>query len=335
MQFEVIGEDDRGHEGDEESAEGAAGGDRKVIARQATRTWAEAEDFAVADHAGHEYRAEVDRRERRDARMGFGGMQVVRHCDEEKDEQRQPEAAMIPARAVEADDEREQVKAERQHPEEGHDGDVLAELVGDREEQHHAACRQGEPQQFAHQRRRFAAVVGRRRRRVSPGALPDFISAPTGESCVEGEPDGPPVGLGLARELRLEHERIHQEREEGADVGQRVEAIGRDPGVGFAEPSLKQRAGGREHEVRQPKAGEEQQEDVAGGVRTVRRLPLVGRGDRQEGDREGEQAKVRDDLTARRQAADAEVGVGVAAEEQHLEEEHAGRPDGGAAAEPR
>ena len=41
-----------------------------------------------------------------------------------------------------------------------------------------------------------------------------------------------------------------------------------------------------------------------------------------------------DDLTAGGQAANAEVGVGVPAEEQHLEKEHAGRPDGGAAAKP-
>ena len=86
VEFEVVREDDRGDKCDKETAHSATGGNRKVIASQATRAGAEAEDFAVADHAGHEHCAEVDRRERRDARMGFGGMQVVRHCNEEKDE---------------------------------------------------------------------------------------------------------------------------------------------------------------------------------------------------------------------------------------------------------
>ena len=53
---------------------------------------------------------------------------------------------MVPARAIETDDERKQVEAKRQHPEEGNYGDVLTELVGDREEEHDAAGGQGEPE---------------------------------------------------------------------------------------------------------------------------------------------------------------------------------------------
>ena len=259
MQFEVIREDERGDQRHEDAAHGAAGGNRKIVAREAAGSGAQPEDLAMADHAGDEQRAEVERRERGDVRVRLRGVEVVHDRTEESDEQREPEAAVIPARAVEADDERQQVEAERQHPEEGHHGDVLAELVGDREEQHHAAGGQGEPEQFACQGRRLFDVVVVGRLRVGPWAMPYFVPAPARESGVEGEADRPTVGLRLARELRFEDERIGEQREERADVGKGVKAIRRDAWVGLAEPRLQQRAGGGEDKVWQAEAGQQEQ----------------------------------------------------------------------------
>ena len=165
--------------------------------------------------------------------------------------------------------------------------------------------------------------------------MPDLVAAPAREAGVQGEADRPPVGLGLTGELRFEDERVDQQREEGADVGKGVETIRRNTWVGLAEPGLEERASGGKHEVGQAEAGEEQDQDVSGRVGAVSRLPLVAWRDWQQRHCERQEAEVRDDLTPRRQAADAEVRVGVAAEEEHLKEEHARRPDRGAAAEPR
>ena len=51
--------------------------------------------------------------------------------------------------------------------------------------------------------------------------------------------------------------------------------------------------------------------------------------------RQREQREVHGDLRARPEIFSEHVRVGVAREEHHLEEQHAGRPDRGAAAEPR
>ena len=171
---------------------------------------AQAEDLAVAHHAGHEERAEIERRERRDIGVGFGGVEILEHQSEQDGEERQPEAAVIPARAVEADDEGKQVEAERQDPQERHHGDVLTELVGDREQQHHAAGGQGEPEELAKHRGRGLGVVGRGLGRVGSAATPDFDATPGGEAGVDHEPDRPPLGLGLTGELRFEHEGVGQ-----------------------------------------------------------------------------------------------------------------------------
>ena len=52
---------------------------------------------------------------------------------QEEAESRQDDDAAIPAIAVKTQDEAEEIDAERQDPEKGDGGDVLAEVVGDRE----------------------------------------------------------------------------------------------------------------------------------------------------------------------------------------------------------
>ena len=275
VQFEIVGQDERRDEADEDPAGGAAGGEREVEAGELPRAGTQAVDLAVADHAGDEHRAEVERGERRDVGVGLRLIEVPEDHAQQGGQQRQPDAAVVPARAVEADDEREQVEAQRQHPEEGHDGDILTELVGDGQEQHHAAGGEGEPEQLAGGGGGFFGGFLLRRAGVGRGGLPDFQATPGRESGVDREAPGPAFGLRLAAQLRFEEEGVGQQGEQRADVGEGVETVRGDARVGFAEPCLQERAGGGEDEVGQAKAGQQEQQDVAGRVRPVGWLPLV------------------------------------------------------------
>ena len=102
-----------------------------------------------------------------------------------------------------------------------------------------------------------------------------------------------------------------------------------------AEPCLQEWAGGREYEVGQANAGQQKPEDVAGRLGVAHGLPLFTGSDRQEADCEGQQGQMEEHLLPWTEPRDAAVGVGVAREEHHLKEEHASRPDGGSATEPR
>jgi hypothetical protein len=64
------------------------------------------------------------------------------------------------------------------------------------------------------------------------------------------------------------------------------------------------------------------------------RFPGLGGRDRQGGEGRRDQHQVDDRLRARPEMPAHEMGVRIAAQQQHLEEKHAGRPDAGTAAEP-
>ena len=79
----------------------------------------------------------------------------------------------------------------------------------------------------------------------------------------------------------------------------------------------------------------EQSQDAPGRVFVAGRLPARVRDDGQRGEARDEQHDVQRDLPARRELARRPVGIGVAEEQQELEEHEAGRPHRGGAAEPR
>ena len=165
--------------------------------------------------------------------------------------------------------------------------------------------------------------------------MPDAEGAKTTEEDEEAEADGPHHGLLLAGEPDLEEDWVAEEREERADVGEGVEAVGGDAGVGDAEPLLHERSGGGEDEVRQADRDGEEEEDLPRGIAGDVGFPAVVGGDRQEREGEEQEAEVEGGLTAGLQERRGKVGVGVAAEEQGLEKQEAGGPDAGAPAEPR
>ena len=252
-------------------------------------------------------------------------------------EQRQPEAPPVPARAVEADDEAQQVEAQRQDPEERDHRDVLAKRVRRRQQQHHRAGREQEPEPPSARRRGWRRIPGGRRGRGGFGlrGAPDPRAAPDREQHESDQSPRPCGRLLLAGEVGFDQERVSQQRQERPDVRERVEAVGRDAGMRSAEPSLQERTRRGEHQVGQAEAAEQEAEDVGRRRFLAGGLPGFGRGDGQQAERQQEQSEVDRDLCLGTEPADAEMRVRVAAEQQDLEEQHARRPDRGTAAEPR
>jgi hypothetical protein len=145
------------------------------------------------------------------------------------------------------------------------------------------------------------------------------------------------------REVGLDEEGVGAEAEQGAEVGERVEAVRRGAGVEAGVPALEQRASGGEGEEGQADGGEQEGDDrgdrgVAGlgapGVAGDDRGGPAGDAGEEEEEAEEEQGEV-DGALARRWPPGEGVGVGVAAEQGELKKEHAGGPDGRGAAEPR
>ena len=105
-------------------------------------------------------------------------------------------------------------------------------------------------------------------------------------------------------EGRLEQERIAQQRRQRAEVGNGIQPIGRSARIAAAEPDLHQRAGGREHEVRQADGDRQAAQDPPGGQRSVRRLPACRRARSAAATKRGrDQRQVDDGLPARRHPA--------------------------------
>ena len=101
----------------------------------------------MADHADDEESAGVAG----DLEFHRGVAAGVEQADEAgdtDDEQGGEHSAVIPTSVVEADDEREQVEGEREHPQKRDDGDLLAKFVGDREEQDGGERGEGDPERL-------------------------------------------------------------------------------------------------------------------------------------------------------------------------------------------
>ncbi len=99
-------------------------------------------------------------------------------------------------------------------------------------------------------------------------------------------------------------------------------------------PGLEKRARRGEQEVGQAHRRAEQQQDAGDGLLAPGRLPALGRCDRQAGHGGRQQDRMHDRLAPSPQLRVERVRIGVAAKQQHLEEQHAGRPHRRAAAEP-
>jgi hypothetical protein len=154
-------ENQRRHDGDEEAPERAAGGNQQVKRREMAGMRFQPVELPVAEHAADEQSGAIAADLFDQGSLKARNQQVADHCAADH-QQRAEQPASVPTRAVEADDEGEQVKAEWQHPQERNDRHVLAELVRRGQQQDRRGGRQDEPQRLvpARWRRRDLSFRG-------------------------------------------------------------------------------------------------------------------------------------------------------------------------------
>ena len=145
---------------------------------------------------------------------------------------------------------------------------------------------------------------------------------------------GPAERLDARREGGLEQEGIAQQRQHRREVREGEQPVGTRARIGAREPRLRQRAGGRKQHVRQADGGEQQQQDAQGRVFEPRGLPRRRGNDRQECEAQHQQRYMDRRLPPRREAARQPVRIGIAEQQDELEEDHAHGPDRGGSPEP-
>ncbi|EXI92244.1 MAG: hypothetical protein AW12_00731 [Candidatus Accumulibacter sp. BA-94] len=332
-QLEVGVEQRRREQTDQAAAERAADRQHQVEQRQVTHRRSPPHQLAVTDHAEDEEGTAEQADQQRHRHADFGENLVE---GDEGDRQRDQEtAAMIVARRIEAENEAQQVDAQRQHPEERHRRDVLRQVTGQRQEQNRGGHRQPDPQQALAQRRpRHWLRTGRAALEFARDALPRLPGTGQTGDDEEDVADRPGVRLLHDDEEGFDEHRIGEQREHRRQVRQRVEAIRHQAVERARIPRLHQRPGGRQQQVRHADGGGEDDEHVP--RRAGKRDVLPGRiGDhRQRRQTEQQQHAVHDDLAAWRQPLVQQVHVKVAEQQRRLKEDHAGAPHRRRAAEP-
>jgi len=338
-ELEVRGQQERREDADEDRAQRAAERDRQVEAGQVARRGLQEDELAVAEHAREEEpgaeHADLDRELVREVGVGLR----PRHHAERRGDHRHDQVALVPAGAVEAQDERQEVERQRQDPQQRHGGDVLRDVVRDREQQDRAGGRERDPQRLPRERRRrlvggVLPASGRLGRRSARRAQARDARR-RGEHDERHVADRPAPGLRARGHPGLEQERIADEREHRGEVRQREEPVGATAGEMAREPGLHERARRREQEIRQPDRRDEHAEDQPQRVLVAGGLPVRGGHDRQQRDARDEQRDVQPEPVAGRRAADHPVRVRVPREQRGLEEDEAGRPYRRRSAEPR
>ena|ERR1051325_2531543 len=147
LEFVVLFEDEGGDAGNEDATEGAAGGDQEIECGKAFGRGAETIEFAMTNHGANEKADAVGGQLFVDGGV-FAFGQSPADGGEGTEQQQHIRKAHIPARAVKADDEAQEIKGQRQNPEEGDDGDVLADFVGGGEEEDGSAGGEEEPKEI-------------------------------------------------------------------------------------------------------------------------------------------------------------------------------------------
>src|SRR5690606_2991820 len=119
------------------------------------------------------------------------------------------------------------------------------------------------------------------------------------------------------------------------EVRKREQPVRRGVAERLPVPGLHQRARRREQEIRQADRGAQQPQDEQRRLAAVAaRLPLRAGNDGQQREAYREERHVEPELTPRREPARRHVGVGVAEQQDRLEEDETGRPYRRRAAEP-
>ena len=276
------------------------------------------------------------------------------HAPQRERRQRQHQVAQVPAAAVEAQDEGDQVDRQRHDPQQRHRGDVLGDVAGDRQQQDAAHRGKARPEQLAPDpRRRFGGTGGSRSKN---GVRPGFCFACVGRRDLrhrcrsraglhqgggDAQCDEQPVArrpgdrLRVRGDPRLDRERIGEQRQHRCQIRKREQPVRIASRVALREPGLQQRAGRRQQQVGQADRRRQQPEDQPQRALGAQRLPGDGGDDGQQQEACDQQRRVQRSLPPARQAPGRRIGVGIAREQRALEEHQAGRPHRGRAPEPR
>ena len=144
----VVGvEDIRRDDADPDCAERGSKRDEQIVAGERRGGRAKAIELGMAIQAGEEERSGVDRDGDLERQRGAAGVEQIGEDREGEGEHPRGEEARPRTLRCEGDDETEQIGGERDDPEQGDGCDVLAEVVGDRAEQHRGAGREKYPEE--------------------------------------------------------------------------------------------------------------------------------------------------------------------------------------------
>ena len=278
--LEVIGEEQRCRDGDEDAAERAAGGDGEIELGQLLGRRPQAHQLAVADHATREHGRRLQHELDEEISPALRQREHRRRPGEERKRNAKGDP-VIETRAREDDDEGEKIEAEWDDPQERHDDRPLRDGVGRGEEEHRAERGEADPLRQRSGRNR----TGRRRARARRLALDARqTEQPAGEQehRIHDVGPRPPAGLRFAGEPALEGEGIGEQPGERAEVGagkqrHRIEAR-LDP----RKPARQQRRGRGERQVGHADAHSKQGQDMKRRVGGTLRLPGLRRRDRQQ-----------------------------------------------------
>ena len=150
--FPVRRHDQRNDERDHRRARCAAERHECVEATEMLRVGLRRDEFPVAEHAhGKESATKHHRLDEQVVLVGLVDQQPAHHPD---GDQHRPEEclARVPALSIEAQDERDQVDRQRHQPQHRNAGDVLRDVIGDREQQRRCRGRQEQPPQLQPER---------------------------------------------------------------------------------------------------------------------------------------------------------------------------------------
>ncbi|MGY4314358.1 hypothetical protein ACVWW1_003685 [Bradyrhizobium sp. JR3.5] len=233
----------------------------------------------------------------------------------------------------------QQIQRQRQHPKQGGGRDIGRDMRRHRDQQAGRHRSQEDPARPPRPGRRQR--IGIITLRVARGRISWRPQQQHAAACDQNDQQaiaaGPDQVLGAQREHRLEQHRIGQQRQEAADVRGCIEKIWiRAVGVtGAHEPGLQQRVVGGEREERQADRDREQAEQPDRVARGWRLAPAAPDRERQCQQRDDEQHEMHHDRHHAAVQLHQQMCVGVAAEQQGLEEHHRHRPHRRRAAEPR
>ena len=269
------------------------------------------------------------------------GADIERERQHEQGEQerlhRDPGGLLDKDAPAEHQDEADQIERQRKYPEKGRGGHIGRDVGGCRDHQRRRHEGKHHPIGHAAERRGGFRRLRLRQGRLAAAAEEHQASAQRDQcdqQVIAGTPD---AALEAECRKRFGNERIGKQRQQASDIARRVEEIGIFglSKTGAGEPRLQQRPVGGQREEGKADGSDEQTEQEQLLAVGRRQAPAFRNGDRQENrspqhdrevDQQGERAAYK---------AGKNVGIGVAQQQDALEEHHGHGPHRRRAAEPR